>query len=160
MLVLVDSGILLRLLEPTDPQYAAIRGAVRALRSRGESLVTAAQNAAEFWNVCTRPAAARGGFGLSIADADRRLRVIERLFHVVADTPAAYRVWRNLVVTHAVKGVQTHDARLVALMQVNGMTHILTLNGGDFARYPGIVPIAPTSLLPPPQATPTGPTVP
>jgi predicted nucleic acid-binding protein len=60
MLVLVDSGILLRLLEPTDPQHAAIRGAARVLRSRGDSLVTAAQNAAEFWNVCTRPAAARG----------------------------------------------------------------------------------------------------
>ena len=55
MLVLVDSGILLRLVERGDPQYAAIRGAVRALRSRGDTLVTAAQNAAEFWNVCTRP---------------------------------------------------------------------------------------------------------
>jgi predicted nucleic acid-binding protein len=157
MLVLVDSGILLRLLERTDPQHAAIRGAVRALRARGDTLVTAAQNAAEFWNVCTRPATARGGYGLSIADADRRLRVIERLFHVLPDSPAVYQAWRNLLVAHAVKGVQVHDARLVALMQVNGMTHILTLNGGDFARYPGIVPIAPASLPPPPQGTPRGP---
>jgi len=154
MLVLVDSGILLRLLEPSDPQHAAIRGAVRALRSRGDTLVTAAQSAAEFGNVCTRPAAARGGYGLSIADADRRLRVIERLFHVLPDSPAAYQVWRGLLVAHAVRGVQVHDARLVALMQVNGITHILTLNGGDFARYRDIIPIAPTSLWPPPQVTP------
>jgi predicted nucleic acid-binding protein len=48
MLILVDSGILLRLVERGDPQHAAIRGAVRALRSRGDILVTAAQNAAEF----------------------------------------------------------------------------------------------------------------
>jgi hypothetical protein len=47
-----------------------------------------------------------------------------------------------------------HDARLVALMQVNGIADILTLNGSDFARYTGIVPIAPTGLRPPPQATP------
>ena len=97
---------------------------------------------------------ARGGYGLSIADADRRLRVIERLFHVLPDSPAAYQVWRGLLVAHAVRGVQVHDARLVALMQVNGITHILTLNGGDFARYRDIIPIAPTSLWPPPQVTP------
>ena len=50
--------------------------------------------------------------------------------------------------------MQVHDARLVALMQVHGITHILTLNRADFARYPGIVPIDPVSLSPTPQATP------
>ena len=154
MLVLVDSGILLRLLEPTVPQYGVIRGAVRALRGRGDTLVTATQNAAEFRNVCTRPAAARGGYGLSIADADWRLRVIERLFRVVSDSPSAYQIWRGLLVAHGVRDVQVHDARLVALMQVHGITHILTLNGADFARYPGIVPIDPVSLSPPPPANP------
>jgi predicted nucleic acid-binding protein len=150
MLILVDSGILLRLVERGDPQHATIRGAVRALRSRGDTLVTAAQNAAEFWNVCTRPAAARGGYGLSIADADRRLHVIERLFHVLPDGEAGYQAWRELVVAHAVKGVQVHDARLVALMHTNGITHILTLNASDFARYPGIITIDPSSVRPPP----------
>src|SRR3954466_3584989 len=102
MLVLVDSGILLRLLESTDPQHAVIRNAIRALRARGDTLVTAAQNAAEFWNVCTRPATARGGFGLPLADADWRLRIIERLFRVVPDSPAAYQIWRGLLTTHGV----------------------------------------------------------
>jgi predicted nucleic acid-binding protein len=97
---------------------------------------------------------ARGGYGLSIADADRRLRIIERLFLVLPDRPAAHQAWRRLIVAHAVQGVQVHDARLVAIMQVNGITHILTLNGSDFTRYLGIVPIAPTSLTPLPQATP------
>ena len=94
------------------------------------------------------------GYGLSIAEADRRLRVIERLFQVLPDSPAAYQAWRRLIVTHVVQGVQVHDARLVALMQVDGIAHILTLNGSDFTRYPGILPIAPTSLPPPSQATP------
>lgn len=150
MLVLVNSGILIQLLEPSDPRHGAIRSAVRALRSRGDTLVTAAQNAAEFWNVCTRPAAARGGYVLSIADTDWRPRLIERLFHVLPDSPAAYQAWRGLLVAHAVRGVQVHDVRLVAPMPVNRITHILTLNAGDFARYPGIVPIAPASLQPPP----------
>jgi predicted nucleic acid-binding protein len=153
MLILIDSGILLRLLEPTDPQHPVIRQAIRTLRSRGDHLVTSPQNAAEFWNVCTRPATARGGFGLTIAEAERRLRIIERLFQVPPDHLASYALWRQLVVIHAVQGVQVHDARLVAYMQAHGITHILTLNGADFARYPGITAIAPTNLLTTP-ATP------
>ncbi len=39
-------------------------------------------------------------------------------------------------------------------MQVNGIAQILTLDGSDFSRYTGIVPIAPTSLRPPPQTVP------
>jgi hypothetical protein len=31
-----------------------------------------------------------------------------------------------------------HDARLVAAMIVHGVTHLLTFNGADFARYSGI----------------------
>jgi predicted nucleic acid-binding protein len=85
MFVLVDSGILLRTLEPSDPQHVAIRGAVRTLRGRGDMLVTTAQNVAEFWNISTRPVNARGGFGLSITETARRLRIIERLFHVLPE---------------------------------------------------------------------------
>ena len=56
-------------------------------------------------------------------------------------------IWKQLVVRHAVLGVQVHDARLVALMQAHNVTHILTLNPGDFHRYPGITAISPTDLL-------------
>jgi hypothetical protein len=70
MLFLADTSILLRLLEPSDPQHAVVRTAFRLLRGRGHQGVTSPQNASEFWNVCTRPATARGGFGLSVAEAD------------------------------------------------------------------------------------------
>ncbi len=148
--VLADSGILLRLLEPTDPLYVIIDQAVRLVHARGDRIVIAPQNVAEFWNVCTRPATARGGYGLSIAETDRRLTIIEAVFAVLSEPPGAYRLWRSLVTTHAVQGKQVHDARLVALMQAHALTHILTLNGSDFTRYPGITPMDPASLAPPP----------
>jgi predicted nucleic acid-binding protein len=156
MLILVDSGILLRLTNRADPQHAAIRQAVRTLTARGDELAIAVQNSAEFWNVSTRPATARGGLGVPIAEADRRLRVLERLFPVLADLPTAYAIWRQLVITHAVQGRQVHDARLVALMHAHGITHVLTLNGPDFARYPGIVTIDPAGLaaFAPPSSSP------
>ena len=151
MLVLVDTGVLIRLLIPADPQHRHIRSAVRELRRRGETLVIGSQNAAEFWNVCTRPAAARGGYGLSVAEADRRLQTAERLFRLLPDTPTAYPLWRQLVVAHAVQGVQVHDARLVALMRAHGVTHLLTLNVGDFARYAAFVTAwGPVDVVPPP----------
>jgi|SRR5205823_3886957 len=143
---LLDTGILLRLLDRADPHHADIRQALRRLRLRGDTLVTSAQNMAEFWNVCTRPASARGGYGLPVAETQRRLRLLERLFVVLTEIPAAYPLWRNLVVAHAVQGVQAHDARLVALMQAHGIAHILTLNGADFARYPGVVAFEPTAV--------------
>jgi predicted nucleic acid-binding protein len=157
--VLADTGILLRLLEPTDPIHATVDQAVKLLHARGERIVIAVQNATEFWNVCTRPTTARGGYGLSTAETDRRLTIIEAAFAVLSEPPLAYRLWRSLVMLHAVQGKQVHDARLVALMQTHGITHILTLNGSDFTRYPGITPIDPASLVPPlpptlPRTTP------
>jgi predicted nucleic acid-binding protein len=147
MLVALDSRILLRVLHRTDPQHAAVRQAVRTLRGRGDTLVTAPQSVAEFWNVTTRPATARGGFGLSLQEAQRRLRVTERLFQVLLDSPAAYALWKQLVAGHGVMGVQVHDARLVAWMQAHGIAHLLTLNAADFARYQGITAPTPQHLL-------------
>lgn len=139
MRVLVDSGVLLRLLDRADPLHADIRAAIRRLKRRGDEPVTAAQNIAEFWNVATRPPSARGGYGLSVADTEHRLRLIERLFPVLTESPISYTLWRNLVRTHAVQGVQVHDARLVALAQAHGIIHILTLNVADFMRYQPLV---------------------
>ncbi|MBI3411869.1 MAG: type II toxin-antitoxin system VapC family toxin [Planctomycetes bacterium] len=147
MLVLLDSGILLRLVNRSDPENASVRAALRLLKQRGDSLVVAPQNVAEFWNVCTRPASARGGYGLSAAVTAQRLRLLERLFKIVSETPAAYPVWKQLVVNHAVMGVQVHDARLVALMTAQGISHILTFNTGDFARYTKIVAQSPSDVL-------------
>jgi len=147
MAVLADTGILVRLLDRTDPQHAVVRQAIRVLRARGQGLVTAPQNVAEFWNVCTRPVAARGGLGLTVAEAERRLRIVERLFPLLPGHPAGYVHWRHLVVSQGVMGVQVHDARLVALMMAHGLTELLTLNAADFARYPAVTTTTPAGLV-------------
>ena len=145
MQILADSGILLRLFEPGDPRTDAVLRTVDALRGRGDTLVTAAQNVAEFWNVCTRPANARGGFGLSLSDTVRRLEEVERTFTLLPDLPTTYAIWRGMIVAHAVLGKQVHDARLAALMLSHGVTHIVTLNARDFTRYPGLTAIDPAT---------------
>jgi hypothetical protein len=42
--------------------------------------------------------------------------------------------------------VQVHDARLVAAMEVQGISHILTFNVTDFVRYPDITVVHPQDL--------------
>ena len=67
------------------------------------------------------------------------------------DTTRHYRFqrYRPLVVTHGVLGVQVHDARLVAVMNVYNVRRILTFNGRDFARYPSIRSVHPQELFKP-----------
>jgi predicted nucleic acid-binding protein len=121
MLYLVDSNVLLRLLQRGDPLHALVRAALRTLRSRGDGLCYTSQILGEFWNVCTRPASARGGFGLPVPEADRRARLIERHYALLPDSLAVHTEWRGLLVAHSVSGVQVHDARLVAAMNVHGV---------------------------------------
>jgi predicted nucleic acid-binding protein len=148
MEVLADTGILLRLMQPSDPFHLQVERAVSSLHARGHEIVIATQNVAEFWNVCTRPISARGGFGLNLAETERRLTILEAVFAVLSEPATTYRIWRSLVVTLGIQGKQVHDARLVALMLANGITHILTLNSSDFTRYSGITVLDPTSLVP------------
>jgi predicted nucleic acid-binding protein len=113
------------------------------LRSAGDQFAVAPQTIAEFWNVATRPSSARGGYGLSISATEHYLQVIERICDVIPDSPSLYSVWKQLVVTHAVKGVQVHDARLVAWMKTQAVSQIITFNVADFGRYPGIAAKSP-----------------
>ena len=101
---------------------------------------------AEFWNASTRPIE-RNGFGLTIEETDENARAIERAFVFLPDNEAVYREWRTLVVRYGVSGAQVHDTRLAAAMLVHGISHILTLNTPDFARFNGIIAIHPNQAV-------------
>ncbi|MGD0769367.1 MAG: PIN domain nuclease [Tepidisphaeraceae bacterium] len=127
--------------------HQSIRGALRKLTADKHTFVTATQNIAEFWNLCTRPAQARGGFGLSIEDASRRLRLLERFVTILKEPDSAYRRWKSFLVTYRVSGKQAHDARLAARLAAYRLSRIVTLNPTDFARYPHLEPITPADVL-------------
>jgi len=124
VIYLVDTNVLLRFADRTHPLHLTTRAAVRKLRTGGHRLRATPQNFVEFWNVATRPTE-RNGLGLAPANADRLLRLVERLFPLLPDSPAVYPEWRRLVVACGVSGVQAHDARIVAAMIVHGVMHTL-----------------------------------
>lgn len=125
---LLDSNILLRISKKDDPQHSAIGHALHSLVQRQVQLCYTSQTLAEFWNASTRPLD-KNGFGLSVAEADRLARVIERDFEFLPESREVH-----------------DDARLAAIMYVHGVGQLLTINVRDFRRFDGLRIIHPTEL--------------
>jgi len=145
MWVLLDSNILLRWVEPDQPDQVIVARALDRLQLADADLCYTSQNLGEFWNTLTRPAD-RNGYGLTPSQADRRAHSIESRITLLPDTPDVHIEWRHLLVTYKVSGVQVHDARLVASMHVHEVKRILTFNTRDFARFTDIEAIHPADL--------------
>ena len=147
---LVDTNVLLRISQQDDPQHELVGTSIERLFKQGSELCFTSQNVAEFWNVCTRPAE-RNGYGLTIAETNRRVEYIERTMTFLPDDETVYSIWRQLVIANNVHGVQVHDARPAAIMRAYGVTHILTLNQPDFLRYSNIQAVHPNQVQLPPR---------
>ncbi|MBC6477471.1 MAG: PIN domain-containing protein [Hormoscilla sp. GM7CHS1pb] len=145
MAFLIDTNVLLRNVQPHHPMHSSGVSAIRILLARDEDLCIVPQNIIEFWNVCTRPVESNG-LGMTAAQAEAEVREIERIFSMRLDRAQMYQEWRRLVANYAVKGVKVHDAKLVASMLVHGLTHILTFNFRDFARYSEVTAVHPDDV--------------
>jgi hypothetical protein len=86
------------------------------------------------------------GLGMSTKWAAAQLAKMKYFFAILPDTAEALPEWERLVIQRQVSGKKTHDARLVAAMNVQSVSHILTFNSADFSRYSGITVIEPQSL--------------
>jgi predicted nucleic acid-binding protein len=143
---LLDTNVVVRLMEPSAPEHVQVGNAVRSLIAAGNALVLAPQVLTELWVVATRPVEVNG-FGWppsKAADVIARLRM---QFPLLDDGPAAFERWLALVASAEVRGKRAHDARLAAVMLSQDVTHILTLNTADFDGLPGITAVHPFSIL-------------
>ncbi|MGK7932053.1 MAG: type II toxin-antitoxin system VapC family toxin [Microcystaceae cyanobacterium] len=134
MSYLVDTNILLRSSQPLHSMFSIATDGMDILLSQGEELYITPQNLIEFWNVATRPKE-RNGLGYSLTETQIEIARIKNMLPILLDSPLILAEWERLVTTYRVKGVNVHDARLVAVMLVNRISHILTFNDDDFRRY-------------------------
>lgn len=142
MSYLIDTNILLRSCELDHPMFKTAKNTIKTLLDQGNDLYVMPQNLIEFWNVCTRPKD-KNGLGYSINKTQWEVEKIKMMFPVLPDNTLIYSEWERLVKTYEVKGVNVHDARLVAAMIVHRLTHIVTFNVKDFRRYSEIIIIDP-----------------
>ena len=149
MAYLLDTGILLRLVDETDGQHDVVKQAVSRLGDQREALYITTQNFAEFWNVATRPRT-NNGLELPIATVIQLYdRAIEPISSVLVELPAVHAEYKRLLIKHSVVGKQVHDARLVAMMLNWQIERILTLNERNFLRYEqeGITVVTPDAIV-------------
>ncbi|MBI1766693.1 MAG: PIN domain-containing protein [Acidobacteria bacterium] len=144
---LIDTNVFLRLAKRNDPDRQIAMAALQTLRSRNEDLCYTTQVLVEFWNVCTRPLTARGGLGLALEVVERKAKLIEGQFRLLPENLATHQEWRRLVALHRVSGVQVHDTMLAAVMNVHGMTHLLTFNKPDFKRFGTFETVSPADVV-------------
>ena len=145
MNILVDTNVLLRLRGAEPTPRGALDDALERLVNRGDLLQLCTQVVIEFWSVATRPVDANG-LGLAPAAAETRLRHFTTLLVWLPEPADIGHGWRALVNRYNVRGKQVHDARLVAFMEAHGLTHLLTLNTADFARYTTITALHPNDV--------------
>jgi predicted nucleic acid-binding protein len=145
-LCLVDSNILIRWIDANSSECSDITAALDVLVHHRFRLCYTSQNLGEFWNACTRPLA-RNGLGLSPNEADRKASFFEARLRLLPDGVLVHEEWRKLLVEHGVSGVQVHDTRLVAVMNVYGVTQLLTYNTKDFARFKYVRAMLPKEVL-------------
>jgi hypothetical protein len=128
-----------------------VKQAVESLVSAREELYMTTQNAAEYWNVSTRP---RSDNGLELPPGtvtNLLEQTIEPICTLLVERRTLYSELKRLLNKYGVIGKQVHDARLVAMMIVWQIDNILTLNDRDFRRYEpeGIAIVTPASVVTP-----------
>lgn len=104
MSYLLDTGVLLRLVDQHDDQHELVRRAVRALIALQEELLIASQNIAEFLNVATRPAANNGLAMTSDQAVELYHREIESICSVVIEGASTHGEFLRLVDQYSVVG--------------------------------------------------------
>jgi predicted nucleic acid-binding protein len=146
---LLDTNVPVRFTNSGDSMHAVAVQAVLEIHRQSEVLHITPQNLIEFRSVATR-AAALNGLGMAIADAEAEATRFEASFPLLPDTPDIYPAWKSLVTALGVIGKPVHDARLVAVCHVHGVTHLLTFNTAHFAAFssygPGLVVVDATTI--------------
>jgi len=144
--VLVDTNILLRIVDGGHAMHESAKNAVAKLLADGDNPRIAAQNIIEFRAVVTRPISANG-LGLSQVQAEAEIASVKSLYDLLPESAQILSEWERIVNAYHVEGKQNHDAHIVAAMAVHGVNKILTFNKEDFARYKEITATTPNEQL-------------
>jgi len=143
MMIVLDTNIVIRYLNAADPAFARVSRALQAAVQSREEPCICAQSVFEFWVVATRPIEVNG-LGLTPPEARAAVDRIREALTMLPDPQDLLVRWLELCTLYEVKGRAAHDARIAAWMEAHGLRRLMTLNPGDFARYPEIECVVPT----------------
>ncbi len=146
MIILLDTNILLRLVDTSSPQHSIALNVVKQLESENHSLVIVPQIVYEYWVVATRPKD-KNGLGMPPDVAALAIEYWIENLRLFRDERGIFSFWQDLVKRYFVCGKNAHDARLVAAMHRHKIPALLTFNVVDFKRFSGIQVVSPNDVL-------------
>ena len=144
---LLDTNVVMRFCNPSDVQHQLATDAISRLLMQSDECLLVTQVIIEFWVVATRPTQVNG-LGWTVEQTRSTIDQLLDRFSFLEESPQIFPNWLNLVTTNKVMGKRTHDARIIAAMLANGITHLLTFNPSDFAGISSITIIHPQDLPP------------
>ncbi len=139
--VFVDTNVLVHANNEESLFRQEARQRLLDLAAAGHTLWISRQVLREYAAVLSRLMNETNAFDGPAIVAD--LQRFEREFLVADENAAVSAQLQALIVSHAVKGKQTHDANVAATMLVHGVTRLLTHNEKDFRRYIPLIEILP-----------------
>ena len=142
---LLDTSIILRLVNPLDAQHSVARDAALNLKLRGDEPVLANQVLYEFWTVATRPTSVNG-LGWTPKQSASEMAALLQGFAVLPEPQTLFATWLSLVTTYSVSGKRSHDLRLIAWALDSAVPFIVTFNIDDFKPFTEITAIYPADL--------------
>ena len=146
MRALVDTNVLIRLFQPSNPSSPVAASAIHELKKHDFELVIVPQNLYEIWVIATRNLALNG-FGMSVSDTSLLQEKCIQQFRLLRDERGIFDHWSQIVSSNQVIGKSAHDARLVAAMVKHSVPNILTFNVQDFKWHPQIKTFGPSDIL-------------
>jgi predicted nucleic acid-binding protein len=144
--VLIDTNLLLRTADPISSHHTIAVGALSRLAGQGHLLCLSAQVLIEFWAVVTRPKDANG-LGWSTPKANQEIQQLRASYPFLIEREEIFPHWLDLVRDQDIKGKRAHDARHAAFMAAHQLEYLLTFNGSDFATFPHVKVVDPSSVM-------------
>ena len=137
----VDTNVLVYANAAQAPLHRPALQTLRRLHGEGAELWISRQVLREY--LATRSRSQSFAGPEATAELAERIRQFERLFRVADDDATVTSRLLELIEQVSVAGKQIHDANIVATMQANEITRLVTHNVADFGRFGHLVTLLP-----------------
>jgi len=129
----IDSNVLVYAQLAESPWHEPARQALQQAAKAQRPLWISRQVIREYAVIMSRPQTFAAPLTPTLLI--ERIGYFRQHFQIADDTAAVTEALLRLLNNYPIGGKQVHDANLLAIMQVQGIRHLLTHNEKDFTRF-------------------------
>ena len=139
--IFIDSNVLIHASVSKSPLFSAAQKAIADQQEAGVELWISRQVLREYLSHLSRPQTFTTPIPIKVLTDE--VRILEKAYRIAEDGPDIMRKLLDLLEQVPIGGKQIHDANIVATMQVQGISQILTDNISHFNRFSHLITVLP-----------------